>query len=164
MFRGGRLIELGTYICSTLPIYEMITSWYMKDTATVAYTKEKGKYQFLKASNTDYQNLLMSQFSFDFVCNTGKTTLVFCLCFSEKKQKKQCSQNLSHFENKSTFWKRKHILKTKAHFENKSTFWKWKHILKMKAHFENKSTFWKWKFILKPILKMKTCFGKVKGN
>ena len=80
----------------------------MKDTATVAYTKEKGKYQLLKASNTDYQNLLMSQFSFDFVCNTGKTTLVFCLCFSEKEK------NNAH----KTF----HILKTKAHFENESTF------------------------------------------
>ena len=40
----------------------------MKDTATVSYTKDKGKYQFLKASNTDDQNLLMSQFTFDFVC------------------------------------------------------------------------------------------------
>ena len=44
----------------------------MKDTATVAYTKDKGKYQFLKASNIDDQNLHMSQFTFDFVCNTGK--------------------------------------------------------------------------------------------
>ena len=49
----------------------------MKDTATVAYTKDKGKYQFLKASNTDDQNLLMSQFTFDFVCITRKTTLVY---------------------------------------------------------------------------------------
>ena len=52
----------------------------MKDTATVAYTKEKGEYQFLKASNTDDQNLLMSQFTFDFVCNTGNTTLVYFFC------------------------------------------------------------------------------------
>ena len=29
----------------------------------------------------------------------------------------------------------------KAYFENESTFWKWKHILKMEAHFENESTF-----------------------
>jgi hypothetical protein len=53
----------------------------MKDTATVAYAKEKGKYQFLKASNTDDQNLLMSQFTFDFVCMyvicTGNTTAVY---------------------------------------------------------------------------------------
>ena len=46
-----------------------------------------------------------------------------------------------HFENESTFWKWKHILKMKAHLENESTLWKWKHILKMKAHFENESTF-----------------------
>ena len=33
----------------------------------------------------------------------------------------------------------------KAHFENESTFWKWKHILKMKAHFENESSIRKMK-------------------
>ena len=47
-----------------------------------------------------------------------------------------------------------HVLKMKAHFENESTYWKWKHILK--AQFE------KWKLILKPILKMKTCLWKNK--
>ena len=74
----------------------------------------------------------------------------------------------AHFENESTFWKWKHILKMKSHFEMEVLFsylvlkrpnalllspyerhastLKSKHILKMKVHFENESTFWKWKF------------------
>ena len=58
----------------------------------------------------------------------------FCLqlCFGEEG--KPHSQNLSHFENESTFIK---------HFENESTFKK--NFLKRKAHlkkhFENESTF-----------------------
>ena len=55
---------------------------------------------------------------------------------------------MSHFENESTFWKWKHILKMKENFENESTFQKWKHILKMKEYFENERIFWKWKHVL----------------
>ena len=47
------------------------------------------------------------------------------------KKEKQHSQNLSYFENESTFWKKKHILQMKAnsetHFENENIFsGKWK--------------------------------------
>ena len=46
-------------------------------------------------------------------------------CVFQKKEK-QHSQNLSHFENESTFRKKKHILKKKAHseihFENENMF------------------------------------------
>ena len=42
-------------------------------------------------------------------------------CVFQKKEK-QHSQNLSHFENESTFWKWKHILEMKAHFEKEPHF------------------------------------------